>query len=79
MAGNGHAAGRFPPTIIRQAVCPHVGFAVSFRHVEDFLAERGIIVSDGTPRRRPISGAPSMAKQRFWMSWFSSSGVRPPR
>jgi putative transposase len=36
---------RFPPEIIQQAVWLYLRFSLSFRDVEDLLAERGITVS----------------------------------
>ena len=42
---------RFPPEIIQQAIWLYVRFTLSFRDVEDLLAERGIVVSDETVRR----------------------------
>jgi hypothetical protein len=36
---------RFPPEIIHQAIWLYVRFTLSFRDVEDLLAERGIMVS----------------------------------
>jgi putative transposase len=42
---------RFPPEIIQQAIWLYVRFALSFRDVEDLLAERGIVVSYETVRR----------------------------
>ena len=42
---------RFPPEIIQQAIWLYVRFTLSFRDVEDLLAERGIIVSYETVRR----------------------------
>jgi Alcohol dehydrogenase GroES-like domain/DDE domain len=44
---------RFPPEIIQQAIWLYLRFTLSFRDVEDLLAERGIIVSYETVRRRP--------------------------
>ena len=41
---------RFPPTIISQAVWLYYRFTVSFRDVEDLLAQRGITVSYETVR-----------------------------
>jgi hypothetical protein len=38
---------RFPPVIIQQAVWLYFRFTLSFRDVEDLLAERGITVSYG--------------------------------
>ena len=42
---------RFPPEIIQQAIWLYFRFALSFRDVEDLLAERGITVSYETIRR----------------------------
>ena len=42
---------RFPPEIIQQAIWLYVRFTLSFRDVEDWLAERGILVSYETVRR----------------------------
>jgi transposase-like protein len=42
---------RFPPEIIQQAIWLYVRFTLSFRDVEDLLAERGILVSDEIVRR----------------------------
>ena len=42
---------RFPPEIIQQAIWLYVRFTLSFRGVEDLLAERGIMVSYETVRR----------------------------
>jgi putative transposase len=36
---------RFPPDIIQQAIWLYLRFTLSFRDVEDLLAERGIMVS----------------------------------
>src|ERR1700720_270518 len=41
----------FPPEIIQQAIWLYVRFTLSFRDVEDLLAERGITVSYETVRR----------------------------
>ena len=41
----------FPPEIIQHAVCLYARFTLSFRDVEDLLAERGIDVSNETVRR----------------------------
>ena len=42
---------RFPPEIIQQAIWLYLRFTLSFRDVEDLLAERGITVSYETARR----------------------------
>jgi transposase-like protein len=46
-----YAGCRFPPVIIQQAIWLYVRFSLSFRDVEDLLAERGIAVSYETVRR----------------------------
>ena len=47
----GLAVYRFPLEIIQQAIWLYVRFTLSFRDVEDLLAERGIMVSYETVRR----------------------------
>lgn len=42
---------RFPPEVIKHAVWLYHRFSLSFRDVEDLLAERGVIVSYETIRR----------------------------
>ena len=42
---------RFPPAIIQHAAWLYLRFTLSFRDVEDLLAERGVIVSYETIRR----------------------------
>jgi len=46
-----YAGYRFPPAIIQQAIWLYLRFTLSFRDVEDLLAERGIVVSYETVRR----------------------------
>ena len=40
-----YAGYRFPPEIIHQAIWLYLRFTLSFRDVEDLLAERGLAVS----------------------------------
>ena len=42
---------QFPPAIIRHAVWLYLRFTLSYRDVEDLLAERGLDVSYETVRR----------------------------
>ena len=44
MTKSSYSGYRFPP-IIQQAIWLYVRFTLSFRDVEDLLAERGIVVS----------------------------------
>ncbi len=46
-----YARHRFPPVIIQHAVWLYFRFALSYRDVEDLLAERGIDASYETVRR----------------------------
>src|SRR6195256_4197784 len=43
---------RFPPPIIQHAIWLYLRFTLSYRDVEDLLAERGLDVSYETVRRR---------------------------
>ena len=49
---------RFPPEIIQQAIWLYIRFTLSFRDVEDLLAERGIMVSYETVRRARTAARP---------------------
>ena len=51
MTKSSYSGYRFPPEIIQQAIWLYVRFTLSFRDVEDLLAERGILVSYETERR----------------------------
>jgi len=46
---------RFPPEIIQHAIGLYLRFTLSFRDVEDLLAERRIMVSYETVRRQDRS------------------------
>ena len=52
---------RFPPQIIQHAVWLYARFTLSFRDVEDLLAERGIVASNETIRRWFIKFGPQVA------------------
>src|ERR1019366_2725430 len=51
MTKSSYSGYRFPPEIIQRAIWLYVRFTLSFRDVEDLLAERGISVSYETVRR----------------------------
>ena len=51
MAKISYAGYRFPPEIIQQSIWLYLRFTLSFRDVEDLLAERGIAVSYESVRR----------------------------
>ena len=67
---------RFPPAIISRAVWAYYQFSLSFRQVEDLLAERGIIVSYETVRQWCRKFGPDYARQlrrrqgRLGDTWF---------
>jgi putative transposase len=52
---------RFPPEIVQPAIWLYLQFTLSFRDVEDLLAERGIAVSYETVRRRVNHFGPMIA------------------
>ncbi len=58
-----YAGYRFPPEVIRQAIWLYLRFTLSFRGVEDLLAERGIAVSYETVRRWVNHFGPIIAAQ----------------
>ena len=53
----------FPPTIIQHSVWLYARFSLSFRDVEDLLAERGIDVSYETVRRWVAKFGPQIARR----------------
>jgi len=53
----------FPAPIIRHAVWRYVRFTLSYRDVEDLVAERGIDVSYETVRRWVLKFGPAFARQ----------------
>lgn len=55
---------RFPPEIISHAISLYHRFCVSFRGVEDLLAQRGVTVSYGTIRRWCQTFGPDYARRR---------------
>ena len=54
---------QFPPEIIRHAVWLYVRFTLSYRDVEDLLAERGLDVSYETARRWVLKFGPLFARE----------------
>src|SRR5579863_4049379 len=53
---------QFPPAIIRHAVWLYLRFTLSYRDVEDLLAERGLDVSYETVRRWVLKFGPMIAR-----------------
>jgi putative transposase len=54
---------RFPPPIIRHAIWLYLRFTLSYRDVEDLLAERGLDVSYETVRRWVLKFGPTVAQR----------------
>ena len=54
---------QFPPVIIRHAVWLYVRFTLSYRGVEDLLAERGLDVCYETVRRWVLKFGPAFARE----------------
>ncbi|MBS9717267.1 IS6 family transposase [Pseudohalocynthiibacter aestuariivivens] len=61
MSKRSYARHRFPPTIIQRAVWLYFRFSLSFRDIEEMLAERGIDVSYETIRRWVLKFGPAIA------------------
>jgi transposase-like protein len=54
---------RFPPTIIQHTIWLYLRFTLSYRDVEDLLAERGLDLSYETVRRWVLKFGPVIARQ----------------
>jgi putative transposase len=54
---------RFPPPIIQHAIWLYLRFTLSYRDVEELLAERGIDVSYETVRRWVLKFGPVVARR----------------
>ena len=57
-----YARHRFPPDVILDAIWLYLRFTLSYRDVEDLLAERGLIVSNEAIRRRVLKFGPEIAR-----------------
>jgi putative transposase len=53
---------RFPPDVIRHAVWLYLRFTISYRDIEDLLAERGLMVSNESVRRWVLKFGPIFAR-----------------
>ena len=56
-----YARHRFPPDVIRHAVWLYLRFTLSYRDVDDLLAERGLEISNETIRRWVLKFGPVIA------------------
>jgi len=57
-----YARHRFPPVVIRYAVWLYLRFTLSYRDVEDLLAERDLEVTNETIRRWVLKFGPAVAR-----------------
>jgi len=57
-----YARDRFPPDVIRHAGWLYLRFTLSYRDVEDLLAERGLTVNNESIRRWVLKFGPIIAK-----------------
>ena len=54
---------RFPPEIIQYAIWLYLRFTLSYRDVEELLAERGLDISYETVRRWVLKFGPGIARR----------------
>ena len=57
---------RFPPQIIQHAIWLYLRFTLSYRDVEELLAERGVEISYETVRRWVLKFGPVIARRLRW-------------
>src|SRR4030088_3140948 len=63
MAHLSYCRHRFPPPIIQHAIWLYLRFTLSYRDVEDLLAERGLAVSYETVRRWVLKFGPAFSRR----------------
>src|SRR5215475_15540227 len=63
MAEISYSRHRFPPVIIQHAIWLYLRFTLSYRDVEELLAERGLDISHETVRRWVLKFGPAIARQ----------------
>ena len=63
MADLSYRRHRFPPVVIQHAVWLYLRFTLSYRDVEDLLAERGLDVSYETVRSWVLKFGPMIARR----------------
>src|ERR1700686_3217472 len=70
---------RFPPPIIQHAIWLYLRFTLSYRDVEELLAERGLEVSYETVRRWVLKFGPGFARRlrRSTLDLLRKSGEFP--
>src|SRR2546421_12465584 len=63
MAPPGYRRHRFPPEIIQHAIWLNLRFTLSYRDVEELLAERGLDISCETVRGWVLKFGPAIARR----------------
>src|SRR5215212_9447452 len=63
MSAPSYSGYRFPPDVIQRAVWMYLRFTLSFRDVEELLAERGITVSYESVRHWVLTFGPAIARR----------------
>src|SRR5215467_10393521 len=63
MMGLSYRRHRFPPVVIQHAVWVYLRFTLSYRDVEDLLAERGLDISYETVRSWVLKFGPVIARR----------------
>jgi transposase-like protein len=63
MTSISYARHRFAPTVIEHAVWLYLRFCLSYRDIEDLLAERGLDISYETVRRWVAKFGPRFARE----------------
>jgi len=88
MATISYARHQFPPDVIRHAVWLYLRFTVSYRDVEEMLAERGLDLTYETVRRWVTKFGPLFARELrkrrppdFGLNWMirGAIAVIPPK
>jgi hypothetical protein len=75
-----YAGHQFPSVISRHGVWLYLRFTLSYRDVEDLLAERGLDVSSETIRRWVLKVGPDKAAAlRLIRKLLKKQGFAPPR
>ena len=63
MRPHSYSGYRFPPDIIQRAIWMYLRFTLSYRDVEELLAERGIVVTYESIRRWVLTFGPAIARR----------------
>jgi putative transposase len=69
-----YARHQYPPPVIQHAVWLYLRFTLSFRDVEDLLAERGLDISYETVRRWVTKFGPQFARGCCQSNFLIASG-----